>query len=311
MPRGIHKDAEHLHDLLDKAVILDKDRVDGSVDLNDPTEVYVGIIVDVSGYGPHIGALYVEQNRYHGHPDTALQGADEILTEWMLEYHADDGYIDELQKEWGDEWMDILTETFDGWAFELSPHEFVRAIAGTDAEKFIDVEPARKFEVVVGNIGTVYTGTDEDEADHVYDEYVEQSQSGRGRAAGEDVTLFQDGEPTREWVGEGEERAEAPRRARAPRGRARENGCPPGYESYMARYVHQISPSPEDVAGPFCIRGGAWSNSKTLAAELRKVGVLDSGARVRNFRSEGEKVIVFPMMPGLTTYWHSVILTPA
>jgi hypothetical protein len=145
MPRGIHRDAEHLHDLLDKGVILDKDRVDGSVDLNDPTEVYVGIIVDVSGYGPHIGALYVDQNRYHGSPDTALQGADEILTEWMLEHYSD--HLADLEKEWGDEALSILTETFDGWAFELSPHEFVRAIAGTKAEGLVDVEPVEEEEL--------------------------------------------------------------------------------------------------------------------------------------------------------------------
>lgn len=101
----------------------------------------------------------------------------------------------------------------------------------------------------------------------------------------------------------------APRRRPAREARA-QDGCPPGSRSYMARYVHQISPKPTDVGGPFCIRDGAWSDRKTLAAALRKAGVLDSGARVREFRVEGERIIVFPSMPGMTTYWHSVILTP-
>ncbi len=40
----------------------------------------------------------------------------------------------------------FLTETFDGWAFKLSPQEFVEAIRGTDAEKLVDVEPLESEE---------------------------------------------------------------------------------------------------------------------------------------------------------------------
>ncbi|KKL10220.1 hypothetical protein LCGC14_2558000 [marine sediment metagenome] len=98
---------------------------------------------------------------------------------------------------------------------------------------------------------------------------------------------------------------------KAQRSEAREqDGCPPGSRSYMARYVHQISPRDTDVGGPFCIPDGAWSDRKTLGAALRKAGVLDIGARVRNFQTKDEDVTVFPSMPGMTTYWHSVILTP-
>lgn len=84
-----------------------------------------------------------------------------------------------------------------------------------------------------------------------------------------------------------------------------------GSDSYMVRYVHKISPSDKDVMGPVHVPAGAFSNSKTLGAALRKVGVLMAGARVRNFRAEGEKVVIFPSAPGLTTYWHAIILTPA
>ncbi len=149
MPRGIHKDAQHLHDILDKGVILDKDRVEGdTIDLSDDTPVCVGIIVDVNGYGPHVGAMYVEQNQFHGHPDSALQAADEILTEWTLD-HADKEDIDELEAKHGDEWMEVLTETFDGWAFKLSPQEFVEAIKGTDAEGLVDIEEEEEEEGVL------------------------------------------------------------------------------------------------------------------------------------------------------------------
>lgn len=49
------------------------------------------------------------------------------------------------------------------------------------------------FRVLVGNIGTVYTGDDENEARELFNNYCESSQSWNGMAGGESVTLF-DGE---------------------------------------------------------------------------------------------------------------------
>lgn len=57
------------------------------------------------------------------------------------------------------------------------------------------------WEVTVGNIGTVYSGPSEQTAREAYAEYVEQSESGRGRAAGEAVTLWSCGEPILEHPG--------------------------------------------------------------------------------------------------------------
>ena len=51
-----------------------------------------------------------------------------------------------------------------------------------------------RFKVIVGNIGTVYSGDNEAEAHKTYYEYREQSQKGYGRAAGETVTLLEDEE---------------------------------------------------------------------------------------------------------------------
>lgn len=51
-------------------------------------------------------------------------------------------------------------------------------------------EVENEFEVVCGNIGSVYNGDDKTEADRIFDTYVEQSNSGVGRAGGEDVTMF-------------------------------------------------------------------------------------------------------------------------
>lgn len=89
--------------------------------------------------GPHNAAIFVDQNRYHASSDSALQGADEILTEWVLnnDYYAD--HIRELQDEWGDDWYEILFETSNGMSWTLSPMEAAEAIEGTDAAKFIDV----------------------------------------------------------------------------------------------------------------------------------------------------------------------------
>lgn len=56
-------------------------------------------------------------------------------------------------------------------------------------------------EIVVGNIGFVYRGDSEEKAKAAFDEYVEQSRTNYGRAAGEDVAWFIGGEIHREYVG--------------------------------------------------------------------------------------------------------------
>lgn len=47
------------------------------------------------------------------------------------------------------------------------------------------------YRVVVGNIGTVYSGDSWVEARDTWREYVRQSLDGEGRAAGEEITLFE------------------------------------------------------------------------------------------------------------------------
>jgi hypothetical protein len=59
-----------------------------------------------------------------------------------------------------------------------------------------------KYEVCVGNIGRVYEGENPIEARRIYGKYRSQSESGLGRAGGEDVTLFKDGEPELEFSGQ-------------------------------------------------------------------------------------------------------------
>jgi len=54
------------------------------------------------------------------------------------------------------------------------------------------------YELVVGNIGVVYRGPHAAIAVAEFDEYVDISKSGYGRAAGEEITLFKDGEVIKE-----------------------------------------------------------------------------------------------------------------
>jgi hypothetical protein len=57
------------------------------------------------------------------------------------------------------------------------------------------------YQVIVGNIGTVYSGGNKFQAITKYNTYVGQSKRGYGRAADESVTLMADGEPIREHFG--------------------------------------------------------------------------------------------------------------
>lgn len=56
-----------------------------------------------------------------------------------------------------------------------------------------------KYQVVVGNVGTVYDGDDIAQATSDYEDYVEFSKHDAGRASKETVTLFADAEPIEEY----------------------------------------------------------------------------------------------------------------
>ena len=58
-----------------------------------------------------------------------------------------------------------------------------------------------QWQVIVGNIGTVFDGTREITARVEYKNYVTLSKSGNGRAGGESVTLMKNGEPVAEHPG--------------------------------------------------------------------------------------------------------------
>ena len=71
--------------------------------------------------------------------------------------------------------------------------------AKPDEVVYEPLKGGREWTVVVGNIGTVYSGPDEVEARRRWEEYTKQSESGYGRAAGEDVTLLVDGVVAKEY----------------------------------------------------------------------------------------------------------------
>lgn len=103
------------------------------------------------------------------------------------------------------------------------------------------------IEIIVGNIGSVYIGSDDKAARRAYREYVDQSKSDYGRAAGESVTWLQNGEVKREhtpmlwdlyWSPEGKRIA---CRVQAPSMRAAIRKAPMPYRKYKGEIYAQRS----------------------------------------------------------------------
>ena len=63
----------------------------------------------------------------------------------------------------------------------------------------------RNYVVIVGNIGTVYSGSSRAEAMADYSEYTDRSIAGIGRGAGESVILFFDDDIELEHFGENDQ----------------------------------------------------------------------------------------------------------
>ena len=65
-----------------------------------------------------------------------------------------------------------------------------------------EVRRQPKYEVYVGNIGTVLRTNSRKDAQYAFDTYVEASKSGSGRAAFEPVALLENGEMIKDYEGE-------------------------------------------------------------------------------------------------------------
>lgn len=132
----LNRDAKHFRQWLDEGVHLVGGETDGYVDVGKRAEpVHVAIVVDVTSYGPHQGAIYAQNG---GHIDHALQEAYDVLKTWKMEHYPE--YYKELEKEHGDDADGVFTETFDALIWQLDPREFAKALKGSKAAKYIDTE---------------------------------------------------------------------------------------------------------------------------------------------------------------------------
>jgi hypothetical protein len=113
---------------------------EGSIDIDDEDDVYIAVVFDVQGFSGHTAAIYADQNRYHASADTALQEAFEELENYVIDANPD--HVAELQEEWGHEWSDILTETFDARIWVLSARDAAKALRGSPAAEFVDIYDA-------------------------------------------------------------------------------------------------------------------------------------------------------------------------
>lgn len=109
-----------------------------------------------------------------------------VLVIWIVEIQMEDGFHQRLavSEEVAESRLD-MARGLPGFVSGCSRPEFV--------EDKPDEPPY--FEVLVGNIGCVYSGNDHDGALKDFHEYVSQSMSGYGRAGNESVVLIRDGEP--------------------------------------------------------------------------------------------------------------------
>lgn len=99
------------------------------------------------------------------------------------------------------EYANLYRKRDAGTLDDSQEHLFAALSLADDAARY---QPDR-YSVIVGNIGTVYSAYDKTEAVKTYADYVQQSASGYGRAAGEPVTLMIGNEILCEALGTREE----------------------------------------------------------------------------------------------------------
>lgn len=95
-----------------------------------------------------------------------------------------------------------------------------------------------RYEVIVGNIGSVYYGGNLSRANAIFNTYVDQSNSGYGRASGESVTLFDRGEIKKEHIGP----QDSAENLFNPGGKLEpfHSGKRPGYQNVNRQYLRKL-----------------------------------------------------------------------
>jgi hypothetical protein len=127
------EDAQQLVNTL-KGVTIPMDAVEIDLMTYDPNEqVNVAVVWDNSGYTPVAGLLATWAS-----PDEALQGAHELLEQWTIDYHTkhDDGVLEEYQQEWGDDWLGVMTEGWDGRVWTLPASEVMTILLANEDTQF-------------------------------------------------------------------------------------------------------------------------------------------------------------------------------
>lgn len=82
----------------------------------------------------------------------------------------------------------------------LSDEEFEDDSQDWDVYYYVSIRyNVDTYEVIVGNVGTVYSGPNKADAETNYDHYVKQSMFGAGRAGNEPVTLMHNGDIVSEF----------------------------------------------------------------------------------------------------------------
>jgi hypothetical protein len=134
---------------------------------------------------------------------------------------------------------EVTVERTDGEQMTVPRSELHAAYSPIKRRRNPTRKPLHDYEVVVGNIGSVYSGRNGFEANKTYSTYVGQSKNGYGRAAGESVTLYKDGEITKEHWGT----VENPKRRRNPGANAGRKRTAParGMVKVMGRSVRKGS----------------------------------------------------------------------
>lgn len=76
-----------------------------------------------------------------------------------------------------------------------------RGVVRGNTIEVVNMKKDDHYEVIVGNIGAVYTGHSEADCMDAYASYVHLSAIGAGRAAGETVTALKNGHVLKEYIG--------------------------------------------------------------------------------------------------------------
>jgi len=169
----------------------------------DEDEVIVTHVMDIKLDTEEIGEFDDQIQAYVDERANGVKGAtadlfpshnDKPAPKVAVDMEEELEVVDEDPEENPEELTEKKKEKFDWKKFAAKDKD-----KGEDDKE--DLKEAKiKYEVLVGNIGIVYTGFSKPDAMKEFNEYVKQSKTNKGRAGNEDVVLMADGEPSKEYI---------------------------------------------------------------------------------------------------------------